>query len=150
MAHATLDEFGTPETFWGEVAFAAITILNKTNVQVNNTQTPHELWYGKTPTAKYFKTFGRKCYIKRNDENLGKFEPRADEGILLGYSPQSKGYKCYNKRLRKIVESIDVVVDEEGNISRQVKSEYFEDDEDYPSTSNQTNDEEETYEAPEE
>ena len=86
MAHAMLDESGTLATFWGEVAFVAVTILNKTNIRVNNTQTPHELWYGKTPTVKYFKVFGSKCYIKRTDEKLGKFEPRADEGILLGYS----------------------------------------------------------------
>ena len=43
MARAMLDESGTPATFWGEAAFAAVTILNKTNVRVNNTQTPHEL-----------------------------------------------------------------------------------------------------------
>ena len=42
------------------------------------------------------------------------------------------------------------MVDEEGNNPRQVKSEDFEDDGDYSSTSNQTYDEEETYEAPEE
>jgi len=42
------------------------------------------------------------------------------------------------------------VVDEEGNIPRQVKPEDFEDDEDNPSTSNQTYDEEDTHEAPEE
>jgi len=98
MAHAMLDESGTLATLWGEATFAAITILNKTNVRVNSTQTPHELWYGKTPTVKYFKIFGSKCYIKRTNENLGKFEPRADEGILLGYSPKCKGYKCHNKR----------------------------------------------------
>lgn len=33
-----------------------------------------------------------------------------------------------------VVESIDVVVDEAGNNPKQVKSEDFEDDEDYPST----------------
>eukprot|EP00253_Pinus_taeda_P033258 PITA_33258 len=79
-----------------------------------------------------------------------EFEPRADEGIFLGYSPHSKAYKCYNKRLGKIVESIDVVVDEEGNTPRQVRYEVFEDGEDYPSTSNQIHDEEEIHEAPEE
>jgi len=42
------------------------------------------------------------------------------------------------------------VVDGEGNIPRQVKSKGFKDDEDYHSTSNQTNDEEDTYEEPEE
>eukprot|EP00253_Pinus_taeda_P026412 PITA_26412 len=42
MARAMLDESGTPATFWGEVAFATVTILNKANVRVNNTQTPHD------------------------------------------------------------------------------------------------------------
>jgi len=121
------------------------------NVRVNNSQTPHELWYGKTLTVKYFKFFGSKCYIKRTDEKLGKFEPRADEGILLGYSSRSKGYKCYNKRLGKFFGSIDIVVDEAGENPKQVKTKEWEEDEDYPSTSNQTNaEEEETNEALEE
>eukprot|EP00253_Pinus_taeda_P003613 PITA_03613 len=44
MARAMLDESGTPATFWGEAAHVVVVILNKTNVQVNSTQTPHELW----------------------------------------------------------------------------------------------------------
>jgi len=115
---------------------------------VNITQTPHELWYGETPSVKHFKKFGSKCYIKNNDEQLGKLEPRADEGILLSYSPHNKAYKCYNKRLGRIVDSIDVVVDEKGYIPRQVNYENIEEDEDYPP--NQTDDEEEPQEAPEE
>eukprot|EP00253_Pinus_taeda_P013305 PITA_13305 len=58
MARAMLDESGTPATFWGEAAFSTVTILNKTNVWVNNTQTTHELWYRNTPRqvkSKYFK-----------------------------------------------------------------------------------------------
>jgi len=148
MAHAMLDESRTPATFWGEAAFAAVIILNKTNVRVNSTQTPHELWYGETPSVKHLKIFGSKCYIKNNDEHLGKFKPREDEGILLGYSPHSNACKCYNKRLGRIVDSIDVVVDEEGNIPRQVNYENIEEDEDYPS--NQIDDEEEPQEALEE
>ena len=148
MARAMLDESGTPATFWGEAAYAAVFILNKTNVRVNSTQTPHELWYGKTPSVKHFKFFGSKCYIKNTDEHLGKLEPRADEGILLGYSPYSKAYKCYNKRLGRIVDNIDVVVDEKGYIPRQVNHEDIEENEDY--SPNQTDDEEEPHEAPEE
>ena len=66
--------------------------------------------------------FGSKFYIKRTDEKLGKFEPKAEEGILLGYSSQSKGYKYYNKRLGKIIESIDVVVDETCKNPKQIKT----------------------------
>jgi hypothetical protein len=31
----------------------------------------------------------------------------------LGYATNSKGYRCYNKRLHKLVDYIDVKVDEE-------------------------------------
>jgi len=73
---------------------------------------PYELWFGKRDTAKHFRVFGRKCYIKNTEEGLQKFEDRADEGVFLGYSIHSKAYKCYNKRLIKIVESADVKFDE--------------------------------------
>ena len=71
------------------------------------------MWKGRPASVGYFKVFGSKCYIKVNDDNLGKFNSRSDEGIFLGYSTSNKAYKCYNKRLRRIVESIDVKVDEE-------------------------------------
>ena len=44
--------------------------------------------------------------------NLGKHDDMADEGIFLGYATNSKGYRCYNKRLHKMVDCIDVKVDE--------------------------------------
>ena len=62
--------------------------------------------------VKYFKVFGSKCYIKRLDENLGKFDCRSNEGIFLGYSSNKKAYRCYNLRSHKIVESADVKVDD--------------------------------------
>ena len=84
MARAMLDESGIPTTLWGQAAFTVVTILNKANVQVNNDQTPYELWYGKPPTIKHFRVCGRNFFLKMSDEKLGMFEPRADEGILLG------------------------------------------------------------------
>ena len=43
---------------------------------------------------------------------MGKLDSRTDDGILVGYSCYRKAYKCYNFRLRKIVEAIDVTFDE--------------------------------------
>lgn len=112
MAHSMLDEFGTPETFWGEAAHTAVNILNKPHVRVNSDKTLYKIWYGKPPTVKNFKVFGIKCFTKNNGEKICKFEARKDEGILLGYSSRRKGYKCYNKRYWKIFECIDVLIDE--------------------------------------
>ena len=63
---------------------------------------------------KHFKVFGRKCYIKREDEKIRKFDSRVEKGVLVGYSGTRKSYKCYNMRLNKVVERIDVTIDEIG------------------------------------
>jgi hypothetical protein len=112
MERAMLDESEVPKTFWGELVQTVVNILNKVHIRVYCDKTPYELWHGRPTSIKHFKIFGSKCYIKRNEDILDKFDSRVDEGFLLGYSSKSKGYKCYNKRVHKIVESIDVKVDE--------------------------------------
>ena len=42
----------------------------------------------------------------------GKFYSRVDASIVVGYSSKRKAYKCYNLRLGKIVETINVNIDE--------------------------------------
>jgi hypothetical protein len=64
--------------------------------------------------VRHFRVFGSKCYIKREDGKMGKFDSRVDKGILVGYSSIRKAYKCYNLRLKKVVESINVTIDETG------------------------------------
>ncbi|GKD95781.1 retrovirus-related pol polyprotein from transposon TNT 1-94, partial [Tanacetum coccineum] len=45
-------------------------------------------------------------------EDLGKLQPTADIGIFVGYAPSRKGYKIYNKRTRRIMETIHIQFDE--------------------------------------
>nr|GEX98359.1 integrase, catalytic region, zinc finger, CCHC-type, peptidase aspartic, catalytic [Tanacetum cinerariifolium] len=45
-------------------------------------------------------------------ENLGKLQPTADVGIFVGYAPSRKGYRIYNKRRRRIMETNHVQFDE--------------------------------------
>ena len=146
-----LDESGTPDTFCGEATHTAINILNKAHVWVNSDKTPYELQYGNLPTIKNFRVFGRKCFIKNNDEKLGKFEPRADEGIFLGYSSRSKAYKRYNKILRNIVECIIVVIVESlSSPKKEIPTTNEDDDDVYLPASNNNNIEGVPNEAPEE
>nr|GEV38433.1 integrase, catalytic region, zinc finger, CCHC-type, peptidase aspartic, catalytic [Tanacetum cinerariifolium] len=44
-------------------------------------------------------------------EDLGKLQPTADIGIFVGYAPSRKGYRIYNKRTRRIMETIHVQFD---------------------------------------
>ena len=70
------------------------------------------MWFSKPTSIKHLRDFGSKWYIKRDDDNLGKFDFRSDEGIFLGYSPNKNAYRCYNLRLHKIVESANVKIDD--------------------------------------
>lgn len=103
MAITLLLSVGLPNTFWKEDVHTTIYTLNIVQLRVKTHCTPYELWFGKSFNVGYFKIFGSKCFIKRNEEILGSFKSRNDEGIFLGYSTHSKAYRCFNKRLNKIV-----------------------------------------------
>ena len=110
-AKVMLNEAKLLDAYWREAVYTAVYILNRGQIRLNRDKTPYELWYGRPSLVKYFKVFGSNCYIKRNENDLGNFDSRTDEGIFLGYPSTKKAYRCYNKRLHKIVESADVRVD---------------------------------------
>ena len=51
-------------------------------------------------------------FILKDRENVGKFDSRSEEGIFLGYSSTSKAYQVYNKKIMKVMETVNVVIDE--------------------------------------
>jgi len=55
---------------------------------------------------------------------MGKFDSRVDKGILFGDSSSRKAYKCFIIRLKKLVESINVIIDETDgcNIRKKIKT----------------------------
>ena len=111
-ARTMLNEAKLPDMYWREAVYTTVYILNRGQLGVNNDKTPYHLWYGRPASVKYFRAFGSKCYIKTNEDDIGKFDSRTDEGIFLGYSSTKRAYRCYNKRLHKIIESADVRVDD--------------------------------------
>jgi hypothetical protein len=104
----------------GEKQYIQQYIYNILQLRVNHEKTPYELWFGRPTLVKHFKLFGSKCYIKRDDDSLGKFDSILGEGLFLGYSSNKRAYRCYNLRLHKIVESANVKVYD--LTSRRIKS----------------------------
>ena len=43
---------------------------------------------------------------------MKKFDSRSDERIFLRYSSTSKAYRVYNKRTKKVMETVNVVINE--------------------------------------
>ena len=93
---------------------------NKVMLRNKNDKTPYELWKG-TTNVNHFRIFGSKYYIKREDDRMGKFDSHVDKGVLVGYSSTRKAYKCYNLRLNKFLENINITIDETGG--RELKEE---------------------------
>ena len=89
-----------------------IHIQNRVMLRNNTDKTPYELSKGRPTNVKHFKVFGTKCYIKREDGRMGKFDSRVFKGILVGYSSTRKSYKFYNLRLNKVVENINATIDD--------------------------------------
>ena len=50
----------------------------------------------------------------KEDGRMGNFDSGVEKWVLVGYSSTRKTYKCYNLRLNKVVESINVTIDEIG------------------------------------
>ncbi|GJT45836.1 retrovirus-related pol polyprotein from transposon TNT 1-94 [Tanacetum coccineum] len=87
-------------------------------------KTYYELLKGKKPNLQYFRVFGSLCYPTNDYDDVGKLKAKADIGIFVGYAPTKKAYRIYNKRTRKIQETVHVAFDEltEGLTSVQTSS----------------------------
>jgi hypothetical protein len=148
IARTMLNEAKLSDSFWREAVYTIVYILNRGKIRVNSDKTPYELWKGRPTSIKHFRIFGSKCYIKRDDEDLGKFDSREDEGIFLGYSSRSKAYRCYNKRLQNIVESINVKIDEarphKNKLQKEIENEEEEEEENEEEEEENEEEEEET------
>ena len=113
---------------WGEAVNIACHAVNRVYFKPVIKKTPYKLWKGRKPNVKYFRIFGSTCFILKDRENVGKFDFRSDEGIFLGYSFTSKAYWVYNKRTKKVMETVNVVIDKTSkssfeNISEEIPKE---------------------------
>nr|GFA13004.1 hypothetical protein [Tanacetum cinerariifolium] len=63
------------------------------------------------PNIKFFCVFECRCYLLNDFEDVGKLKEKGDIGVFVGYSKESDAFKIYNKRTRKIHESVNVNFD---------------------------------------
>ncbi|GJT73261.1 putative ribonuclease H-like domain-containing protein [Tanacetum coccineum] len=111
---------------WAEVVATACYTQNRSIVRLRHGKTPYELLHDKLLDLLFFHVFGALCYLTNDSENLGKLQPKGDIGIFIAYAPTKKAFRIYNRRTRRIIETIHVDFDEltamasEHNSSRPV------------------------------
>nr|GFB32767.1 hypothetical protein [Tanacetum cinerariifolium] len=102
----------SPQQNGAEVVATACYTHNRSIIRLRHGKTPYELLHNKLPDLSFFHVFGALCYPTKDSENLGKLQPKADIGIFIGYAPTKKAFRIYNRRTRRIVETIHVDFDE--------------------------------------
>nr|GEX73228.1 integrase, catalytic region, zinc finger, CCHC-type, peptidase aspartic, catalytic [Tanacetum cinerariifolium] len=75
-------------------------------------KTPYELINGRKLDISFLHVFEALCYPKNDREDIGKLGSKGDIGFFIGYSADSCAYKVFNRRTKKIMETMNVSFDE--------------------------------------
>nr|GFB27620.1 retrovirus-related Pol polyprotein from transposon TNT 1-94 [Tanacetum cinerariifolium] len=95
-----------PLYLWAEAVATACYTQNRSIIRLRHEKTPYEFLHSKLPDLSFFHVFGALCYPTNDSENLGKLQPKADIRIFIGYVPTKKAFRIYNRRTKRIVETI--------------------------------------------
>nr|GEZ33584.1 hypothetical protein [Tanacetum cinerariifolium] len=95
-----------PLFLWAEAVATACYTQNRSIVRLRHGKTPYKLLHGKLPDLSFLYVFSD------DSENLGKLQTKADIGIFIGYAPTKKAFGIYNRRTKRIIETIHIDFDE--------------------------------------
>nr|GFB28716.1 retrovirus-related Pol polyprotein from transposon TNT 1-94 [Tanacetum cinerariifolium] len=97
-----------PSFLWAEAIATACFTQNRSIIHKCFDKSPYELINKRKPNIKLFRVFGCRCYLLNDYDDVGKLKAKGDIGVFVGYSKESAAFRIYNKRTRKIHESVNV------------------------------------------
>jgi histone deacetylase 1/2 len=100
-----------PAHFWAESLHASTYLLNRLPSIACPAPTPHHALFG-TPRYDHLRVFGCACYPNTAATASHKLAPRSTQCVFLRYSPNHKGYHCFDLASRRVLISRHVVFDE--------------------------------------
>nr|GEY29583.1 hypothetical protein [Tanacetum cinerariifolium] len=71
-------------------------------------KTHYELFRGRTLALSFMRPFGCHVTILKTLDHLVKFDGKSNEGFFVGYSTNSKSFRVYNTRTRKVEENLHI------------------------------------------
>lgn len=99
------------QELWGEFLCATVYIRNRILTFQTNT-TPYEKFFGKKPSVDHLRVLGCQAKVLTPSELRRKIDPTSENGWLVGYCENTKGWRVWNPQTRKIIISRDVIFDE--------------------------------------
>ncbi|KAJ9545111.1 hypothetical protein OSB04_024818 [Centaurea solstitialis] len=117
-ARTMLNASGLPLIFWAEAVSTACYTQNRSLVVKRHEKTPYQLLYNKRPNIKIFHVFVCNCYVFNDREPIGKFDPKGDDTIFIGYASDSVAYRVYVPRTKIVVVSTNVKFDDSFQVTQ--------------------------------
>ncbi|GJW68284.1 putative ribonuclease H-like domain-containing protein [Tanacetum coccineum] len=125
-ARTMLADSKLPTMFWTEVVRTACYVLNRVLVTCPHNKTPYALLTGNIPSVSHFKPFGCHVTILNRSDHLGKFDGKADEGYIVGYSASNRAYRVYNVPNKRVEETMNLrYLEEKPNVQGLDHEWYF-------------------------
>nr|GEV96100.1 retrovirus-related Pol polyprotein from transposon TNT 1-94 [Tanacetum cinerariifolium]GEV96103.1 retrovirus-related Pol polyprotein from transposon TNT 1-94 [Tanacetum cinerariifolium] len=101
-----------PLFLWAEAIATTCYTQNRSIIHRRFNKTPYKLIQGRKPNISYLHVFGALCYPKNDREDIGKLGAKGDICFFIGYSANSVAYKVYNRRTKKIMETMNITFNE--------------------------------------
>nr|GEY20943.1 integrase, catalytic region, zinc finger, CCHC-type, peptidase aspartic, catalytic [Tanacetum cinerariifolium] len=101
-----------PLFLWAEAIATACFTQNRSIIHCRFNKTPYKLINGRKPNISFLHVFGALCYPKNDREDIGKLGAKGDIGFFIGYFADSCAYRVFNRRTKKIIETMNVSFDE--------------------------------------
>lgn len=97
------------KSFWAEAVSTAVYLRNRSVVTGLDNKTPLEAWSNKKPDVSNLRIFGSKVMVHTPKQKRSKWDKKAKEMFLVGFSDHVKGYRLYDPITKKVITSRDVV-----------------------------------------
>nr|GEX19619.1 hypothetical protein [Tanacetum cinerariifolium] len=104
-----------------EVVNTAYYVQNRVLVTKPHNKTPYELLLGRTPSIGFMRPSRCHVIILNTLDPLGKFDGKADEGFLVGYSVSIKAFRVFNRNQPNSSAGIQENLDA-GKVGKEIES----------------------------
>ena len=85
VARTMIIDSNPSQKLWVEAVNTSYYVTNRCLIRSLLNKTPYKILNNKKPKPSYLKPFGCKCFVLKNGkDDLGKFDPRSEEGVFLG------------------------------------------------------------------
>ncbi|KAL7282593.1 hypothetical protein ACG7TL_004064 [Trametes sanguinea] len=104
-----------PPRFWGEAANYIVYTKNRNPTAALKGRSPFEVRFGRPPDASFLHRFGCRAFVYDDRPGRKKLDPRAREGVFVGYAATQKAYRVLLPDKGSVVTSIHVRFNDDVN-----------------------------------